>query len=386
MRNVLGIRLLFLLLSLPLFGEVFYSDELGGNPERMEVLRQALELLREKAPDSPVIKWSYPPEDPRYAGDIHLAIGELDSSTLGEWDGFRIVLNTEYLDRGDIQRIALIVHHEGAHADHTFMDLESVIINEYGYFFSPRQVLLFEMLNEAFALYKEVTLQYALGVNIDTAHKYETLPSVARYEEDFFRFFKDLRRWMKGAPRYNKLRPDQFDNALFREFVIGFFSDPWYLDYYMPASEQEFIIHRSRDFAVCPMVCNPRSARFLERDNIYAVLDRYIEKNTPRGLSLGLRAEALEGLLENILDTFEPGDEPGDNRGIKTGYGGAGEILAHLAFYRASQRNFEALPSRFRSLPDSLPKRYTYSHSPEELAAFDRLLDTLGTGSFLSNP
>jgi len=361
----------FLLCSASLNAELRFSPDIASNPQRMDRIRAAMELLREYAPDSPAVRWSYPQGDERYAGDLWICSQKLEDSTLGQWDGAQVVLNSANLDSESIFELALIIYHEAIHADHHYGDLESVLLNEYSLFFSPRQYLLFEMLNEGLAVYKETVLRYSMGVNTESDHKYRTKPSLAYYAEDFYTFFKDLRRWMKGSSQFGKLSPQEFERALFKEFLLGFFSDPWYLDYYMPPTEQYYTILRGADFAICPSVCSPDFARFADGSCIRVVLDRYIEKNSPRGFSLGLSSRELELFLDETIASLD-----GESR-EKRGPERRGSIH-HIQVYWASQRNFETLAVRYKELPPGLEIRYTYSIGGDTISAFNKLLDRLG--------
>jgi hypothetical protein len=363
-----GVYCVFLCSAL-LNGELRFSPGISSHPQRVERIQAAMELLRKYAPDSPAVRWSYPQGHERYAGDLWICSQKLEDSTLGQWDGAQVILNSANLDSESIFELALIIHHEAVHGDHHYGDLESVLLNEYALFFSPRQYLLFEMLNEGLAVYKETLLRYTMGVNTESDHKYRAKPSLAYYAEDFYSFFKDLRRWMKGSSQFGRLSPEEFEQALFKEFLLGFFSDPWYLDYYMPQAEQYYTILRGADFAVCPSVCSPAFARFAEGSG--AVLDRYIEKNSPRGFILGLSSEELELFLdETILSLNSEGRE---RRGPER----RGSIH-HAQAYAASQRNFETLPARYKELPPDLEIRYTYSIGGDTISAFNKLLDRLG--------
>ena len=357
---------LLLPLSFPLGAELLVSPAIRGSPQRLERIEHALEILEQYAPESPVLRWSRLPGDPRYEGDLWISLEELDESTLGQWNGAEIILGLYTMDTAGVQELALVLHHEAAHADHHYRDLEAVLINDYSSFFSPRQYLLFEMLNEAIAVYKETSLRYSMGLDGES-RKYQERPTLVRYDEDFYAFYKDLRRWLKS--RNARLSPQEFEQLLYRKFVTGFFVDPWYLDYYMPHLEQRYIILRGKDFAVCPMVCSADFSRFNGKEGTRAVINRYIEKNSPKGLELGMDAAELENVLEYALQGFEgegPGDGPGEWRTPR-----------NLETYRLSQSNYEELLERFRQLPAGLELRYTFSFAPETVKAFHRLLDDL---------
>jgi hypothetical protein len=227
------------------------------------------------------------------------------------------------------------------------------------------------MLNEALATYKEMSLQYKMGINTSSKNKYKERPSASRYEEDFYAFYKDLRRWMKGKTEYAELDPAAFEQALFREFVTGFFSDPWYLDYYIPQSAQRYIILRGKDFAVCPILCFEGFSRFAGRAGTEAVINRYIRKNCPGGTDPGLNAAELEAILEKVLNDFENETDQGPGPG-KSG------TLENLDTYRESQKNFETLPGRFRALPAGIELFYNFSFNSETVNSFHKLLDGLG--------
>jgi hypothetical protein len=355
--------------------ELFFAPEILSSPERTRRLEDAVKILALYAPDSPVLRWSYSSRDPRYNGDLWIGVEDLDSSTLGQWNGTEIILSAETVDSQSIQELALILHHEAAHADHHYRDLESVLINDYSSFFSPRQFLLFEMLNEALAVYKENFLRYKMGINNSSKNKYRSRPSLSRYDEDFYAFYKDLRRWMKGTSEYAALDSGTFEQALFREFITGFFYDPWYLDYYMPQSAQRYVILRGRDFAVCPAVCFEGFSRFTGKEGTEAVINRYVRKNSPAGMDLGLSATELEALFEKTLDDFEnetiEGAGPNDMAALK-----------NLGAYRESQSNFETLPQKFKALPGGIELFYRFSFSSETVDAFHRLLDGLGVPVF----
>jgi hypothetical protein len=350
--------------------ELLFAPEILSSPERVGRLEDAVNVLARHAPDSPVPRWSYSGGDPRYNGDLWIGVKELDNSTLGQWNGAEVVLSAETLDSQSVQELALILHHEAAHADHHYRDLESVLINDYSAFFSPRQFLLFEMLNEALAVYKETSLRYKIGINNLSKNKYRSRPSLSRYDEDFYSFYKDLRRWMKGRAEYIELSSGAFEQALFREFVTGFFSDPWYLDYYMPQSAQRYVILRGRDFAVCPMVCFEGFSRFTGKEGTEAIINRYVRKNSPAGMDLGVSAAELEAALEKILDDFE-------NDTIEGAGPGNAASLENLGAYRESQNNFETLPKKFRELPGGIELFYKSGFSSETVDAFHRLLDGL---------
>jgi hypothetical protein len=351
--------------------ELFFAPEILSSPERVRRLEDAVKVLALHAPDSPVLRWSYPDGDPRYNGDLRISVEDLDSSTLGQWNGAEIILSAETVDSQSIQELALILHHEAAHADHHYRDLESVLINDYSSFFSPRQFLLFEMLNEALAVYKENSLRYKMGINNSSKNKYRSRPSLSRYDEDFYTFYKDLRRWMKGHAEYAALDFGAFEQALFREFVTGFFSDPWYLDYYMPRSAQRYVILRGKDFAVCPMVCFEGFSRFTGKEGTEAVINRYVRKNAPAGMNLGFSAAELEAILEKTLDDF------GNGRIEGAGPGNAA-VPENLGAYRESQDNFETLPQKFKALPEGTELFYRFGFGSETVGAFHRLLDRLG--------
>ena len=181
---------------------------------------------------------------------------------------------------------------------------------------------------------------------------------------------------MKSRGEYARLAEKEFEQALFREYITGFFADPWYLDYYMPQIEQRYIILRGKDFAVCPMVCSVEFARFTGKEETSSVLNRYIEKNSPEGMVLELDAKELEILLEKTLDTFikmetgaavDAGEGPGERGTLK-----------NLAAYRETQKNYEELPVRFSRLPAGIELRYNFSFAPETIKAFHGLLDALG--------
>jgi hypothetical protein len=365
-----GVYCVFLCLT-SLNAELRFSPDIASNPQRMERILAAVELLREYAPESPAIRWSYPQEHERYAGDLWICSQPLEDSTLGQWDGAQVVLNSASLDSESIFELALIIYHEAIHGDHHYGDLESLLLNEYALFFSPRQYLLFEMLNEGLAVYKETVLRYDMGINTESEHKYSAKPSLAYYAENFYGFFKDLRRWMKASSSYGTLPVTEFEEALFREFLLGFFSDPWYLDYYMPPMEQHFTILRGADFAVCPPVCSPAFARFAEHSGVRAVLDRYLEKNSPRGFTLGLNSEELELFLDQTIASLE--GEVLEKQGPERR-----GVIHHARSYHASQRNFETLPARYGKLPPGLEIRYTYSIGGDTISAFNKLLDRLG--------
>jgi hypothetical protein len=356
----------------PLNAELLFSPEIKSSPGRLERLNEAVAVLREYAPESPVLRWARDSSDPAYAGDLCLRIQELDESTAGQWNGAEIVLGVETMDKVSVHELALILYHEAAHADHHYRDLESLLINEYSFFFSPRQYLLFEMINEALAVYKETALRYRIGVNREAEHKYAKRPTLARYNEDFYAWYKDLRRWMKSRPGYARLAAAEFEEALFRECITGFLHDPWYLDYYMPQFEQRFTILRGKDFAVCPMPCSGEFARFTGKNEIAAVLNRYIEKNSPDGMKLGLNAGELEAQLEKALDSFENDDDDGEGPHEKA-------ALKNAGVYRKSQKNYEQLPERFAALPPGIELRYSYSFGSESVKAFHRMLDELGS-------
>jgi hypothetical protein len=350
--------------------ELLFAPEILSSPERIGRLEDAVKVLALYAPDSPVLRWSYSGGDPRYNGDLRIGVEDLDNSTLGQWNGAEIILSAETLDSQGIQELALILHHEAAHADHHYRDLESVLINDYSSFFSPRQFLLFEMLNEALAVYKENSLRYKMGINTSSKNKYRSRPSLSRYDEDFYSFFKDLRRWMKGRAKYIELSPGAFEQALFREFVTGFFSDPWYLDYYMPQSAQRYVILRGKDFAVCPMVCFEGFSRFTGKEGTEAVINRYVRKNSPAGMDLGLSATELEAALEKTLGEFENATIEG---------AGPGNVVfpENLGAYRESQNNFETLPKKFKELPGGIELLYQSGFNSETVDAFHGLLDRL---------
>jgi hypothetical protein len=355
--------------------ELLFAPEILSNPERIRRLEDAVQILALYAPESPVLRWNYPDGDSRYNGDLWIGVEDLDSSTLGQWNGAEIILSAETLDSQGIQELALILHHEAAHADHHYRDLESVLINDYSSFFSPRQFLLFEMLNEALAVYKENSLRYKMMINNTSQNKYKSRPSLSFYNEDFYAFYKDLRRWMKGQAEYAALDSGIFEPALFREFVTGFFYDPWYLDYYMPRSAQRYVILRGRDFAVCPAVCFEGFSRFAGQEGTEAVINRYIGKNSPAGMDLGLSAAELEVMLEKILDDFENETIEGE------GPGNAGS-LENLGAYRESQNSFEKLPQKFGELPEGIELFYKFGFGSETIDAFHRLLDSLGVPVF----
>jgi hypothetical protein len=362
---------LFFCAIFSLGAELLFAPEILSSPERTRHLEDAVKILALHAPDSPVLRWSYPDGDSRYNGDLRIGIEDLDSSTLGQWNGAEIILSAETVDSQSIQELALILHHEAAHADHHYRDLESVLINDYSSFFSPRQFLLFEMLNEALAVYKENSLRYKMGINNLSKNKYRSRPSLSRYDEDFYAFYKDLRRWMKGQAEYAVLNSGAFEQALFREFVTGFFSDPWYLDYYMPQSAQRYVILRGKDFAVCPMVCFEGFSRFTGKEGTEAVINRYVGKNVPAGMELGFDAAELEAMLEKILDDFE-------NERIEGVGPGKAAVLKNLDAYRESQGNFETLPQKFKALPKGIELFYKFGFSSETVDVFHRLLDRLG--------
>jgi hypothetical protein len=376
MRAKFGVFLVLLFHAIFSLGaELLFAPEILSSPERTRRLEDAVKVLALYAPESPVLRWSYPDGDSRYNGDLWIGVEDLDSSTLGQWNGAEIILSAETLDTQGIQELALILHHEAAHADHHYRDLESVLVNDYSSFFSPRQFLLFEMLNEALAVYKENSLRYKMGINNSPENKYQSRPSLSRYDEDFYSFYKDLRRWMKGTFGYSRLDPEAFEQALFREFVTGFFYDPWYLDYYMPRSAQRYVILRGRDFAVCPAVCFEGFSRFTGRAGTEAVINRYIGKNSPAGMDLGLSAAELEAMLEKTLDDFENETIEGDGPGNTA-------ALENLGAYRESQSNFEKLPQKFKALPGGIELFYKFAFSSETTDAFHRLLDGLGVPVF----
>jgi hypothetical protein len=364
-----GVYCVFLCSAL-LNAELRFSPDIASHPQRMGRILAAVELLREYAPDSPAVRWGYPQGHEGYTGDLWICTQQLEDSTLGQWDGAQVVLNSASLDSESIFELALIIYHEAIHADHHYGDLESVLLNEYSLFFSPRQYLLFEMLNEGLAVYKETMLRYAMGVNTESDGKYRVKPSLAYYNEDFYRFFKDLRRWMKGSP-FGRLSVEEFEKAFFKEFLLGFFSDPWYLDYYMPVMEQYYTILRGADFAICPPVCSPAFARFAEHSGVRAVLDRYLEKNSPRGFSLGLGSRELELFLDETIASLD--GEGQEKRGPERR-----GIVHHAQAYWASQGNFETLSVRYLELPPGLELRYTYSIGGDTISAFNKLLDRLG--------
>jgi hypothetical protein len=356
----------------PLGAELLFSPEIKSSPGRVERLNEAVALLREYVPESPVPRWARNSADSAYEGDLWIRIDELDESTVGQWNGAEIILSIETIDKVSLRELALILYHEAAHADHHYRDLESLLINEYSSFFSPRQYLLFEMINEALAVYKETSLRYRMGVNREADHKYAKRPLLARYNEDFYAWYKDLRRWMKSRPEYGKLSPAAFEQALFQECITGFLSDPWYLDYYMPQLEQRFAILRGKDFAVCPLACSGEFARFTGKDGTAAVLNRYIEKNSPAGMKLDLDAAELEILLEKALDVYENGSDEGDGPEEPA-------PLKNTGAYRKSQENYEELPRRFAALPSGIELRYNHSFGAESVSAFHRMLDDLGS-------
>jgi hypothetical protein len=210
-----------------------------------------------------------------------------------------------------------------------------------------------------------------MGSNNSSKNKYKDRPSLSRYEEDFYSFYKDLRRWMKGKIEYAELDSAAFEQALFREFITGFLSDPWYLDYYMPRSAQRYVILRGKDFAVCPMICFEGFSRFAGKRGTEAVINRYIRKNCPAGMEPGLEAGELEAALGKVLDAFESDADQGPGPGKKI-------PLENLDAYRESQKNFEALPGRFRALPAGIELFYGFGFGSETVSAFHRLLDGLG--------
>jgi hypothetical protein len=155
--------------------------------------------------------------------------------------------------------------------------------------------------------------------------------------------------------------------------VTGFLADPWYLDYYMPQLEQRFVILRGKDFAVCPMVCFDGFKRFTSGDATAAVLNRYIEKNSPPGMKLGLHAAELEKILDRSLGEFNGGARTETAKGPNER-----GVLRNLDAYRSTQRNFEALPARFKKLPKDIELRYSFSFDAGSVTAFNELLDRLG--------
>jgi hypothetical protein len=367
---------LFFSAVFPAGAELLFSKAIRNSPARLERLNAALETLRSHEPESPVLRWSRVPTDPGYEGDLWIGIDDLNESTLGQWNGAEIILSVETVDQAGIWELALILHHEAVHADHHYRDLEAVLINEYSSFFSPRQYLLFEMLNEALAVYRETSLRYRMSLNNMTDHKYKRKPDLARYSEDFYAFYKDLRRWMKSRGEYARLPEKEFEQALFREYITGFFADPWYLDYYMPQIEQRYIILRGKDFAVCPMICSTEFARFTGKEGTSSVINRYVEKNSPGGMVLGLDAEELEILLEKTLDSFIQAEK---DSALDAGEGpGERGTLRNLETYRETQKNYEELPVRFSRLPAGIELRYNFSFAPETIKAFHGLLDALG--------
>ncbi|MDR3160504.1 MAG: hypothetical protein LBU28_02695 [Spirochaetaceae bacterium] len=365
-----------------LFGEILFSDALKDRPERAAVMREAIELLRRQAPASPLIKRDLPRNHPDYEGDIYIHGDDLGRFTLGEWDGGKIVIQNSFLDRKNISELALTLHHEASHADHQLGDPELLIIDEYSGFFSPRLHLLHDMLNEALAQYKEAALKIEIGVNLEPSAKLSRRPDINAYEHDSASFLRDLKRWMKGEQRYGGLPPDRFTGALFTEFVTGFLADTTYLDQYMITDSTRYALKRGKGYVLCPMTANPALAPYLKPENLYAVLNRYIEKICPPPVRLAMDAEALEELLAAILDRSDPALS--GNRNPKkalpadpseeAGRASAKRALPNLSRFRGAQRAFEELPGSYAELPDHLYRRYQYSFSPEELRDFDRLL------------
>jgi hypothetical protein len=343
-------------------GELRYADDIRASPERLKRIADAVALIEKYESESPLLRWSRKQDDPLYQGDIKIICSRLTNDTLGQWDGAEIIIDNATLDDDSILQLALILYHEAAHADHHYHDREAVVINRYASFLSPRQYLLFQMLNEGMAVYKEVTFRLAIGINTESKNKRGEKPPIAFYEEDFYEYYKDLLRWMKGNPEYNKLERPRFEEALYREFLEGFITDPWYLDYYLSSQEYHYAILRGRDFAVCPSDGNPAYAIFAAASS--TVLSRYIEKNSPAGLG-AIDAGTLEGALKKILETWD-GEDKNFMEKIKTHY--------------ASQKNFETLSARIAELPAGIELYYDYNFSAEVIDGFKKLLENLEKG------
>jgi hypothetical protein len=354
--------------------EIRYAPEI--NAGGIKRIKEAAALIETALPGNPLSRWSYRYGDRLYGGDIWISSEELDDSTLGQWDGARIIINADKLENESIEELALIIYHEASHADHHYRDIEAVLLNEYSAFFSPRQFLLFEMINEGFAIYKECSLRYTLGINIGSDHKYRNQPALARYEEDFYAYYKDLRRWLKGNGASSKLEGAAFEEVLFRAFSVGFLSDPWYLEYYIPAQSGYYTIVQGKDFAISPALCVPSYAVFLEEASIYLVLDRYLEKNTPSGMSLGINARDLEIRFKNILAAFEK--HQNDDEDTPAGSGPEQQPRLHyLPVLNQSQLNYETLHTRYREIPAGLDMRYKNDFSPKTVESFFALLESL---------
>jgi hypothetical protein len=364
-----------LLVFIPCAGaEIRYAPEL--DTDDISRIKEAVVLIESVLPGNPLTRWSYSYGDPRYEGDIWICSEELDESTLGQWDGARIIINARRLEDESIEELALIIYHESVHADHHYRDREAVLLNEYCVFFSPRQFLLFEMINEGLAVYRECALRYRLGSNIHSDHKYRNKPFLLKYEEDFYAYYKDLRRWLKGNGQTVKLEGADFEEALFREFIMGFLSDPWYLDYYMPSQTQRFAILRGKDFAVSPALCFPAYAALSEETSVYLALDRYFEKNAPGGMSPGITARDLETRFENILASFEKYQDKGEDTPSGAGPGSPPR-LRFLSTLNQSQRNFETMNARYREIPAGLEIRYRNDFSPRMIESFFMMIESL---------
>jgi hypothetical protein len=380
-----------------LYSEILFSDALNGRPDRTAVLREAIALLHRRAPSSPLIKWDLSRKHPDYEGDIYIHGDDLGYFTLGEWDGGKIVIQNGLIDSRNISELALTLHHEASHADHQMRDSEMLIIDEYSNFFSPRLHLLHDMLNEAIAQYKEAALKIEFGGNLESSGKLSRRPEINAYGHDATAFLRDLKRWMKGEPAYNGLPPDRFNDAVFTEFVTGFLPDTGYLDQYMTTDFTKYSLRRGNGYVLCPMTANPALAPYLKPENLYAVLNRYIEKISPPPLALTMNAEELERLLAKILDSCDPAlsgnrnpkkaSQAGLSPETDRAAGGTKRSLLNLPLFKGSQRAYEVLPGSYADLPPQLYRRYQSSYSPEELRDFDRLLEELSgapaTGSGL---
>ncbi|MDR2181460.1 MAG: hypothetical protein LBN92_02150 [Treponema sp.] len=365
---------LFLVFIFRAGAEIRYAPELNAGGIRR--IKEAVALIETVLPGNPLTRWSYRYGDSRYEGDIWIGSEDLDESTLGQWDGARIIINAQRLEDESREELALIIYHESAHADHHYRDIEAVVLNEYRAFFSPRQFLLFEMINEGLAVYKECALRYLFGSNRQSEHKYRNKPSLSRYEEDFYAYYKDLRRWLKGNGHTAKLEGSGFEEALFREFIVGFLSDPWYLDYYMPSQTRHFEILRGKDFAVSPVFCVPAYAALSEATSVYLVLDRYLEKNAPEGMSPGISARDLEIRFKDILASFEKQQDEKEDSPSGAGPGRPPHLY-FLSAFNQSQRNFETINVRYREIPAGMEIRYKNDFSPKMIESFFTLIESL---------
>jgi hypothetical protein len=120
---------------------------------------------------------------------------------------------------------------------------------------------------------------------------------------------------------------------------------------------------------------------------VYTVLDRYLEKNSPPGRHLALRAEYLDTMMGAALEEYDPersrgasgrgrsavlGRDTGDRGDPDAGDAG---LLSRFAAFRSAEERFQELIRM--TIPQGLHVQYYYSHSEEELAAFEGLLGTV---------